>query len=425
MLDIILISSIILSVIIQAILRLFFKKSKDVFRFKITNFYKTFAFGLLHILLFFGVFYFLRLYNLGNYIDFKLTAKSLFELYQKLIVLPRVTILLIFITAILSFLIFLLLFIIIYKYLLIELLKIFRYFINKYPEYILKYLLKINIKRSILYHPIVIIPYKILEYFIRYPKYPTQEEIAFMASQIKNHSGLYTQSQIEHITRTILVKNPVNYPFWVAIIRRIKFYLLYKEDKINLIFLFSPLIFMLIECILNDFSLKYVFYYMLLFIPIATLSRYFEYFITREESVLIMLGNLYYNEKKDIIICIPYEYNKAFELYLMQDLSRYAIKYSVEDVDSVLEMQYFFKEQGNITFELFTYLYTPQVDPELESYRIEKLEHYKNLTKENGIFYENSMGVILRKDGGHVFEDIEDYDGNFEKTKEWRLILQK
>jgi len=35
------------------------------------------------------------------------------------------------------------------------------------------------------------------------------------------------------------------------------------------------------------------------------------------------------------------------------------------------------------------------------------------------------MGIILRKDGDHVFEDIEDYDGNFEKTKEWRLILQK
>jgi hypothetical protein len=171
---------------------------------------------------------------------------------------------------------------------------------------------------------------------------------------------------------------------------------IYRNKYYNLFITFLPIIFLLIECILNNFSIKYIYYFLVFYIPIILLRRITSFLCYQAYFIIKIINDLYYNSEKNLIYAINPDLKSLFDLYLLNDL----VSYDSLDADFQL----------NLSLTIKFHLYN----------------------KERNVYINDLACLSLihnNKNSYSVFEEIEKINENndiiYSLGKEWILLAKK
>jgi hypothetical protein len=361
--------------IILALLQKVTKRSTDLFQYKVTNFYISYLYAGTYILGFILFLYGLRIYNVNRVIDLKEIYKDcciIYNLFSEISFLLRIYISLLCIFLIL---IILLLFVNMHKYFIKHIYNLHLY-VNSKPD---KY-------RGRLWKHVWTLSWISDDDIISYMIYDISSKITKLTNGFDKDYNL-----------------PAYHPH--------KFFAKVKHRFYQRFVVLSPLIFVLYDCIFNDWVLTHVFYYLLVYIPLMLIKRITICLATEADDIATLLWQIFYEKervfdiyetykKRPYFYAISKENKSLLDLYLLNGLRRI---FGEKDIG--LDMQMYLR---------YTTLFV--------------LNHLERET------YMNDEGVCLKLlEDNRVFVQVEvvdyekDYDDQISYTlgEEWILLANK
>lgn len=317
------------------------KKSNDIYQYKINFYFFNILYALLYIVVFILLIYFVRIYNMYFILDLKELYRSFYLFFQKSF-LHLISILLI-----ISMLLYLFLTIILYIELTFNIifLKLHIYYEGKNPLYMIitGKLKRYNMSNDIINYYIIKIFYHLSK--MRYANKITDNCFDFICKLCNN-----------------------------------KYYLI----LIN----YSPIFIILYDCFFNNWVLVHIYFFMLLYMPVAVLRRFTHKVAHIEPYMLYLLYDIYYKQEN-----VFYFIHKAYF-----DLVLNYIKNQLRCNMSLLH------KELEITFLIYSN------------------KEFMLINKEKNIYLNNEGRYIIQK-GLKYFELLE--DDIISKEDEWILIQQK
>ena len=347
----------------------------DYYRYKIKFLYLSWFLAFIYFFFFIMILYILRFFNLGKEIDLKFLYQILLFGKDLFLLIPFIYQLFLLLIFGLIVIIFLLFFYIINKYLLENLLKLYVFYLGNrfiHPKSFYHKLSRIG-ESDIISYSIHIL-------------------LEFLTTLIYRNTEFCTTgvSGFPILQNTKLSKfHPYNLSFIIY------------EKKYKIFISLLPIIFIIIECLLNDFILKYFFYFMIIYLPIILLKK-ITFFLGEVPNFIVdIIWDLYYNkEEKNLIYALSPDTKPLWDLYFINNLQCYAslsydfeffLKFNIRFPLNYPERNVYMNELGPLCLVY---------DSETKSYRI----------------YEEIEEVIESKS-----EDI----FNYKLGKEWYLLAKK
>lgn len=194
------------------------------------------------------------------------------------------------------------------------------------------------------------------------------------------------------ITYHFLYKNDIPWSFYSYKLPRYHFYIFISKmisNKLYKIFIqVSPILFIVYDCIFNNFIIITVYYYLIFYVPIMLLKRITYAMAQTNDDFIAILWDIYYNNEKNIFFIANKEQKEIITLFLKANL-----KY-IDDFSLAMTEFYL---QKSITY------------------------HLNDATH---AIYLNGDGVYLQIKDNKIFEILEDENGitRFKETKEFSFL---
>lgn len=310
-----------LFIIFRIIYKKLFNKSKDIFQYKINNLFQTQFFVLIYILIFIVFFDLLKILNIGkglNLIDLKTNIFIFFNFFIKInFLLTSIIIILI--------LILLILFILLLKFITQELFKLHIYY--NQPIYALRMFVTKEEVKIPLWKKIYI---KILRNLV---EINDLDLISFILWELFRKFIFRFLGPLDEMEKHFFYS--FYSFFWRIFVGSYKKYY-------NLFIKLSPLIFILYDCIFNNFIVIHVYYYLLIYTPLMLLLKITKFLMYYSKYIGQTLWLIYY-DRSNPIYAISKKYLVLLEVYVKYNLS---IKHFIKNVSDV------FTESDNALFLL-------------------------------------------------------------------------
>jgi len=255
-------------------------KNTDIFQYKFTNksaekYSYTIAF--MYIISYFLGLYILRIYNIGQSLDLKVSFINLRLLFNQLIQLPLIKVIFICID-IASLLIFFMLILIAFNKYCIH--HVYKIYFHRHHEY--------DPKTANSTEPYTKLQKFSNSFWFTLGWYGSTDIISYYIYKLsyKFRQILYGEN---HRLLDLKFYNPLR------ILSKI-----HSSKKYPIVIKLSPLLVFIYDCIFNNFVIIHLYYYLLLYVPVMLLLR-FTSFLSLEASILChMIWDMYYGENVDM-----------------------------------------------------------------------------------------------------------------------------
>ena len=348
-------------------------KDIDIFQYKFKNKSAkqyTYTIASMYISSYILGLYILRIYNIGQSLDLKVSFTNLRLLFNQLIQLPIIKVIFICINIV-CLLIFLLLIIITFN------------------KYCIHHLYKIYFHRHHKYNPKTA---NSTEPYTKFQKFSDNFWFKLCCYGTTDIISYYVLEGIYKFTKLIYGENNIQTPKFAyyhpyRILLRI-----FCSKKYPIVIKLSPLLVFVYDCIYNNFVIIHLYYYLLLYVPVMLLLR-FTSFLSLEASVLCdRIWDMYYGENVDLFN------NPA--IYAISKKDKIVLDYYVLNKFS----------NGDRISELF------QVDMQVHLFYGIKFFPGWNDT------YRNDEGMYVKFIGNKLLQELEDDDGNISYGEAWILL---
>jgi len=347
-------------------------KNTDIFQYKFTNksaekYSYTIAF--MYIISYFLGLYILRIYNIGQSLDLKVSFINLRLLFSQLIQLPIIKVIFICIDIVSLLIFFMLILIAFNKYCIHHVYKIY---FHKHHAY--------DPKTAHSTKPYTKFQKFVSDFWLTLGWYGSTDIISYYIYKLS-----YKFRQILYGENHRLLDLKFYNPF--RILSKI-----HSSKKYPIVIKLSPLLVFIYDCIFNNFVIIHLYYYLLLYVPIMLLLR-FTSFLSLEASILCdRIWDMYYGENVD------FHNNPA--IYAISKKDKVILDYYVSNKFSNAER----------ISELFT------VDMQTHLFYAIKFCCGGNDT------YRNDEGVYVIFIKNKLLQHFEDDDGNISYGEEWILL---
>lgn len=333
--------------------------SVDLYKYKIKNFIFTFFIILSYILIFIILFSYFRYLHVGHNIDLRQIYYSLKIIWLFFKPLTFITKFYLLSCILISLMFVVILWLLLIKKIMLEIFKTYIYFLPMMENIRWWWRVKLFITSSNDHDIVSYILFKIC-YLITYH---------------------------------FLYKNDIPWSFYSYKLPRYHFYIFISkmiDNKFYKIFIqVSPILFIVYDCIYNNFIIITVYYYLIFYVPIMLLKRITYAMAQTNDGFIIILWNIYYNNKKNIFFIANKEQKEIITLFFKANLT-YIDDFSFDMVEFYL--------QKSITY------------------------HLNDATQ---AIYVNSDGVYLQVKDNKIFEVLEDENGAtiFKETNDFYFLL--
>lgn len=281
------------------------------YKYKINNFFFTTAIALLYI--FIILFYYIRLFNLGQQLDLKILLYNIILIWNTLITpLSLFTKISLIIFIFIFFTNISILFISLIKKATLEIFKLY-IFILKHIEDHDKYIYKAtSIKRICL--------------------------------SIKDNDLIsYNIYKILYI-----LQKKISNEYVINFINEINKILIYSKTY-KLIINLLPLLVFIYDCIYNHFIIIHFYYYLLFFVPLMLIKRITKAIGTTNDCFAEILWNIYYLKNDNIIYVVSEEQRKIFNILFDSNIS-YIQEFLLDMVEFHLKYSITYIKNGDVYY---------------------------------------------------------------------------
>jgi len=326
------------------------KNKLYLYKWKITNYTFTLSIILFYIIVFIFFFYYLRLINIGKFMDLKTLYINISEIWS-IFITPLTSLTKFYLISyfIIMFLVLVTLFIYIMKFIMLQLFKF----------YIFKYKNPVVISKNILKR-----------------KHPLIDMTSLADNDILSYS-------ISKLLGKLLTNMPDNLIKSYVII--IKNTLIYNK-KYKLMFNLSPVMFFIYDCIFNNFIIIHLYYYLLIFTPLMIIKRATTAIFKTNEGFTDILWFLYYTKEKNVYYIANKEQKKIIDLLVMANIT-YIQEFLLDMVEYHLKL--------SITYTLYDINNNIYCNNDETFLKVENNKIFEIIENENGTLYKETHDWIL------------------------------